>query len=58
MNSNYGKTPDKGNKGKPERFADKPYAEEFVAMVLQGDKDLKEGKGIKITIEELINMSK
>jgi len=30
-----------------------PYDPDFVDMVLQGDKDLKEGKGKKITIEEL-----
>lgn len=30
-----------------------PYDPEFVDMVLQGDKALKEGKGKKITLEEL-----
>ena len=30
-----------------------PYNPEFVDMVLQGDKDLKQGKGKKISIEEL-----
>ncbi len=30
-----------------------PYNPEFVKKILQGDKDLKEGKGRKITIDEL-----
>lgn len=30
-----------------------PYDPEFVDMVLQGDKDLKEGKGKKISIDDL-----
>ena len=30
-----------------------PYDPEFVDMVLQGDKDIKEGKGKNITLEEL-----
>ncbi len=30
-----------------------PYDPEFVDVVLQGDKDLKEGKGKKVTIEDL-----
>lgn len=30
-----------------------PYNPEFVKKILQGDKDLKEGKGKKITIDEL-----
>ena len=32
---------------------DSNYDPEFVAKILQGDKDLAEGKGKKITIEEL-----
>ena len=30
-----------------------PYNPEFVEKILQGDKDMKEGKGKKVTIEEL-----
>ena len=30
-----------------------PYNPEYVDMILQGDKDLEEGKGEKITMEEL-----
>lgn len=30
-----------------------PYNPEFVKKILQGDKDLKEGKGRKVTIDEL-----
>ena len=30
-----------------------PYDPEFVAMVRQGEKDLKDGKGVKMTFEEL-----
>lgn len=37
-----------------EKFeAESPYIPEFVKKILQGDKDLKEGKGRKITIDEL-----
>lgn len=35
-----------------------PYNPEFVKKILQGDKDLKEGKGRKVTIEELNNLWK
>ena len=35
-----------------------PYDPEFVDMILQGDKDIKEGKGKKITIEELDSLWK
>jgi hypothetical protein len=30
-----------------------PYDPEFVAMIKQGEKDLKNGKGIKMTLAEL-----
>jgi hypothetical protein len=30
-----------------------PYKEDFVTMVQQGDKDLKNGKGKKISIDDL-----
>jgi len=32
---------------------EKPYNPEFVKEILQGQKDIKEGKGIKMTMEEL-----
>jgi hypothetical protein len=32
---------------------EKPYNQEFVDKILQGDEDLKNGKGRKVTIEEL-----
>lgn len=32
---------------------EKPYDQAFVDSILQGDRDLKAGKGKKITIEEL-----
>ena len=35
-----------------------PYNSEFVKKILQGDKDLKEGKGRKISIAELKTLSK
>ena len=33
-----------------------PYDPEFVAMIKQGEKDLKNGKGIKMTLTELENL--
>jgi hypothetical protein len=33
--------------------AEKPYDQEFVDKILQGDEDFKAGKGKKITLEEL-----
>lgn len=33
-----------------------PYKPEFVAKILKGDNDFKEGKGITMTIEELKNL--
>lgn len=42
-----------------EKIKDKsPYNPEFVKKILQGDKDLKVGKGRKVTIEELNNLWK
>jgi len=35
-----------------------PYDPEFVAMIKKGEQDLKEGKGIVITLEELENLCK
>ncbi|MBA0883388.1 DUF2683 family protein [Flavobacterium undicola] len=32
---------------------EKPYNEEFVKEILQGQKDLQEGRGIKMTLEEI-----
>jgi hypothetical protein len=32
---------------------EKPYNEEFVKEILQGQKDIKEGRGIKMTMEEI-----
>ena len=34
------------------------YDPEFVAMIKQGEKDLKNGKGIKMTSDELENLCK
>jgi hypothetical protein len=30
-----------------------PYNKEFVAKILKGDKDLRDGKGISIALEDL-----
>lgn len=35
-----------------------PYNPEFIAMIKQGEKDLKNGKGIKMTMDELENLCK
>lgn len=35
-----------------------PYNSEFVAMIKQGDEDLKKGKGKKITLKELDDLCK
>ncbi|WP_296146444.1 DUF2683 family protein [uncultured Flavobacterium sp.] len=32
---------------------EKPYNPEFVKKILEGEKEIKEGKGIKMTMEEL-----
>ena len=36
-----------------EIIKEKPYNEEFVKEILQGQKDIKEGRGIKMTMEEI-----
>jgi len=48
----------KALKMKFEVSKEKPYNPEFVEKILQGDKDFKEGKGRKITTEELNNLWK
>jgi hypothetical protein len=35
-----------------------PYDPDFMAMIRQGEEDLKNGKGIKITMEELEELCK
>lgn len=35
-----------------------PYKKEFVKMIKQGEKEIKEGKGIKISIDDLENLCK
>lgn len=37
---------------------EKPYNPEFVKEILQGQKDIKEGRGIKMTMEELRDLCK
>ena len=37
---------------------EKTYNPEFVAMIKQGEQDLKEGKGIAVTLEELEQLCK
>ena len=32
---------------------EKPYTPEFVKKILEGEKQIREGKGIKMTMEEL-----
>lgn len=42
-----------------EKAKDKsPYNPEFVKKILKGDKDIKDGKGRKITIDELNDLWK
>ncbi len=43
----------KALKIKFELESDEPYNPEFVEMIKKGEKDLEEGKGVKITIDEL-----
>lgn len=38
--------------------SDSPYKPDFVAMIKQGEKDLKNGKGIYMTIEDLEKICK
>lgn len=35
-----------------------PYDPEFVAMIKQGKQDLKDGKGVTMTLQELENLCK
>jgi len=35
-----------------------PYDPEFVAMIKKGEQDLKEGKGVTLTMQELENLCK
>ncbi|MEO9051578.1 MAG: DUF2683 family protein [Ginsengibacter sp.] len=37
---------------------DSPYNTDFVAMIKQGEKDLQDGKGISMTIEDLEKLCK
>lgn len=37
---------------------EKPYNPEFVKEILQGEKDIVEGRGIKMTVEELNDLWK
>lgn len=37
---------------------EKPYSPDFVAIIKQGEKDLKNGKGIKMSLEELEKLCK
>ncbi|MES2573372.1 MAG: DUF2683 family protein [Bacteroidota bacterium] len=37
---------------------EKPYNEEFVKEILQGRKDIAEGRGIKMTMDELNSLWK
>ncbi|MEO6281930.1 MAG: DUF2683 family protein [Dyadobacter sp.] len=37
---------------------EKPYDPEFVAMIAKGKQDLKDGKGIPMTLEELEGLCK
>ncbi len=32
---------------------DSPYNPEFVAKIKQGEKDLREGKGVRVTLDEI-----
>lgn len=36
---------------------EKPYNPEFVKEILQAEKDIKDGKGIKMTLEEINDFS-
>ena len=37
---------------------DNPYKSEFVEKILQGKKDIEQGKGVRFSIEELNNLCK
>jgi len=38
--------------------SESPYDPEFVAMIKQGEQDLKDGKGVTMTLQELENLCK
>lgn len=38
--------------------SESPYNPDFVAMIKQGEKDLKNGKGVSMTIEDLEKLCK
>jgi phosphoribosylamine-glycine ligase len=40
------------------QITESPYDPEFVDMIKQGEKDLKNGKGIKMTLDELEDLCK
>ena len=40
------------------KATESPYNPEFVAMVKKGEEDIKNGKGIKMTLEELKTLCK
>lgn len=48
----------KALKIKFEVSVEQPYNDEFVKMIKQGDDDIKNGKGKKITIDELDDLWK
>lgn len=48
----------KALKIKFELAPDKPYNKKFVAMIKQGDKDLKNGKGKRVKAKNLGNLWK
>jgi len=37
---------------------EKPYNAEFVKEILEGEKDIQEGRGIKMTMEEILALCK
>ncbi len=37
---------------------EKSYSPDFIAMIKQGEKDLKNGKGIKVSLDELEKLCK
>ena len=41
-----------------EKEAEKPYNPEFVKEILEAREELKQGKGIKVTIEEIDELCK
>lgn len=41
-----------------EKEVESPYDRDFVAMIKQGEENLKNGKGIKMTLDELEGLCK